>query len=109
MRGEAWAPTSGLALSAEWIFPNSKLFSSVISFPPQHRLGGGNWGPPISAANSHSDLGSRFLALSFNFLMSEGGGYCPALTWEALREWLDPPAVKTPWAKLKSCRPQSRC
>ena len=45
MRGEAWAPTSGLALSAEYIFPNSKLFSSVISFPPQHRLGGGNWGP----------------------------------------------------------------
>lgn len=48
--------------------------------------GGGNWGPPISAANSHSDLGSRFHALSFNFLMSEGGGYCPALTWEAYIE-----------------------
>lgn len=66
-------------------------------------------GDHLSAANSHSDLGSRFHALSFNFLTSEGGGYCPALTWEAYIEWLDSPAVKTSWATRKSGRPQTRC
>ena len=40
----------------ERIFLNSKLFSSVTAFPPQHSLGGGNWGPeePTEAKGGES-------------------------------------------------------
>lgn len=46
VRGGARAPTSAFVLSAESGFSlTQSSFSSVILFPPQHSLGGGNWGP----------------------------------------------------------------